>query len=314
MVYGRRSYRRNRRTRSRTLSTRNIYLRKSATNQAKQINALKRRVNYVSRQCRPEIKTWYVAPKHMEWNNSVLLTDPIYLEPDVNELLPEDIRDDVSALNPDWYDYPAQIANMQTGKQQPYTNVNYIMENYNGATIVATDDMMMTMPMGTAEGQRVGDTIKLKGAFRIGLSFNYINQAIGAEDVLDGAWVRIIVTQSKSERVTNTAFKNESIFATFGSYGVNYDGLVNCPLAQGITDNLAILRDTKIRLTSDSPQKQFVMHVKPKYRTIRFRDQESGKSNHSFQVFILVTGLKYNASVGERVEGTIWYKCGYTDN
>ena len=46
----------NRKYSRRTLSTRNIYSNRSARSQAYQIAALKRRINYVSRQCKPEIK------------------------------------------------------------------------------------------------------------------------------------------------------------------------------------------------------------------------------------------------------------------
>lgn len=58
MVYGRkrRSGRRTVRRGSRALSTRNIYGNKSARSQARQISSLKRRINHVYRQCRPETK------------------------------------------------------------------------------------------------------------------------------------------------------------------------------------------------------------------------------------------------------------------
>lgn len=52
-IYKRSNYRKYSR---RTLSTRNIYSNRSARSQAYQIAALKRRINYVSRQCKPEIK------------------------------------------------------------------------------------------------------------------------------------------------------------------------------------------------------------------------------------------------------------------
>lgn len=59
MVYGRRrsTYRRKGRRNIRSLSTRNIFNNKGARAQANQINSLKRRINYVYRQCKPEIKT-----------------------------------------------------------------------------------------------------------------------------------------------------------------------------------------------------------------------------------------------------------------
>lgn len=58
MAYGRRrsTYRRKGRRGHRTLSTRNIFNNKSARAQARQISSLKRRINYVYRQCRPEVK------------------------------------------------------------------------------------------------------------------------------------------------------------------------------------------------------------------------------------------------------------------
>lgn len=59
MAYGRkRTYSRRRNYRSsRTLSTRNIFNNKGSRAQASQINSLRRRINYVYKQCKPEIKT-----------------------------------------------------------------------------------------------------------------------------------------------------------------------------------------------------------------------------------------------------------------
>lgn len=58
MAYGNRrtSYRRKGRRSARTLSTRRIFANKSARSQAKQINALKRRVNRVYSRTKPEVK------------------------------------------------------------------------------------------------------------------------------------------------------------------------------------------------------------------------------------------------------------------
>nr|QXN75474.1 MAG: capsid protein [Virus sp.] len=57
MAYARRStYRRKGRRGNRTLSTRRIFGNKSAKSQAKQINALKKSINRVYRQCKPEYK------------------------------------------------------------------------------------------------------------------------------------------------------------------------------------------------------------------------------------------------------------------
>lgn len=56
MPIKRRFYKRRYARRRSTLSTRNIYSNRSARSQAYQIAALKRRINYVSRQCKPEVK------------------------------------------------------------------------------------------------------------------------------------------------------------------------------------------------------------------------------------------------------------------
>lgn len=61
MPYRKRYYKR-RYNKKRTLSTRNIYANRSAKSQAYQIAALKRRVNYVSRQCKPEVKIMTSSP------------------------------------------------------------------------------------------------------------------------------------------------------------------------------------------------------------------------------------------------------------
>lgn len=56
MPIKRRFYKRRYNRKRSVLSTRNIYANRSARNQAYQIAALKRRINYVSRQCKPEVK------------------------------------------------------------------------------------------------------------------------------------------------------------------------------------------------------------------------------------------------------------------
>lgn len=58
MVNGKRrsTYRRKGRRGNRTLSTRNIFNNKSSRAQANQINAMRKRISYVYRQCRPEVK------------------------------------------------------------------------------------------------------------------------------------------------------------------------------------------------------------------------------------------------------------------
>ena len=60
MAYARRStYRRKGRRGNRTLSTRRIFNNKSAKAQAAQIYALRKSVNRVRRQCKPEVKVQY---------------------------------------------------------------------------------------------------------------------------------------------------------------------------------------------------------------------------------------------------------------
>lgn len=56
MAYGYKRYRRYRKSRSNRLSTRRVFAKTSAKAQASQINTLRKRINYVSRQCRPEMK------------------------------------------------------------------------------------------------------------------------------------------------------------------------------------------------------------------------------------------------------------------
>lgn len=56
MAYGYKRYRRYRKSRSNRLSTRRVFSKTSAKAQASQINTLRKRINYVSRQCRPETK------------------------------------------------------------------------------------------------------------------------------------------------------------------------------------------------------------------------------------------------------------------
>ena len=64
-IYKRRNYRRSTR---KTLSTRNIYNKKSATAQANQIHALKKRISSINKRLRPEIHTHMLS---QVWNKTL---------------------------------------------------------------------------------------------------------------------------------------------------------------------------------------------------------------------------------------------------
>nr|WGN90622.1 capsid protein [Banfec virus 1] len=71
MVYGKR-YNRRRYRRNRKLTKANIYLNKSARSQAKQINALNRKISYIAKRDRPETKVLYKPPVGSVFSNSTL--------------------------------------------------------------------------------------------------------------------------------------------------------------------------------------------------------------------------------------------------
>lgn len=81
MVYGRRrsTYRRKGRRGTRALSTRNIFNNKGARSQANQINSLRKRINYVYRQCKPEIKTIESNPVTLTLKQIPVNGDPFHL-------------------------------------------------------------------------------------------------------------------------------------------------------------------------------------------------------------------------------------------
>lgn len=73
MAYGYKRYRRYRKSRSNRLSTRRVFSKTSAKAQASQINTLRKRINYVSRQCRPEIKVLNGAVLSNTFDSQTLL-------------------------------------------------------------------------------------------------------------------------------------------------------------------------------------------------------------------------------------------------
>lgn len=90
MVYGRKrsSYARKARRSSRTLSTRRIFNNKGAKAQAKQIYALRRAVNRVKSQCKPEVKVQYTAQtsnRGFTYHNNNNITDARFAMPTINE-------------------------------------------------------------------------------------------------------------------------------------------------------------------------------------------------------------------------------------
>ena len=77
MPYGRRRVGRygRRRYRSRVLSTRNIYARRSSMSQATQIAALKRKVNKVYKACKPEMKVCHGDTFEQTFSNGAIATN-----------------------------------------------------------------------------------------------------------------------------------------------------------------------------------------------------------------------------------------------
>lgn len=73
MAYGNKRYRRYRKSRSNRLSTRRVFSKTSAKAQASQINTLRKRINYVSRQCRPEMKVLNGAVLSKTFDSQTLL-------------------------------------------------------------------------------------------------------------------------------------------------------------------------------------------------------------------------------------------------
>lgn len=73
MAYGYKRYRRYRKSRSNRLSTRRVFSKTSAKAQASQINTLRKRINYVSRQCRPETKVLNGAVLSKTFDSQTLL-------------------------------------------------------------------------------------------------------------------------------------------------------------------------------------------------------------------------------------------------
>lgn len=89
MANARRStYRRKGRRGNRSLSTRRIFNNKSAKAQASQIYALKRAVNRVRSQCKPEVKVQYTqntANRIFSYSGSVPVTDAMFPMPTISE-------------------------------------------------------------------------------------------------------------------------------------------------------------------------------------------------------------------------------------
>lgn len=80
MAYGRkRTYYRKRFRNRRTLSTRNIFNNKGSRAQASQINSLRKRINFVYKQCKPEVKTIESNPISLTLNYPGLADLPYHI-------------------------------------------------------------------------------------------------------------------------------------------------------------------------------------------------------------------------------------------
>lgn len=81
-----RYYRRNRRYVRRPLTTRNIYMNRSARSQATQIAALRKRVNRVYRACKPELKTTTSNPfEQLFSNGATAISAKSFVCPDIDK-------------------------------------------------------------------------------------------------------------------------------------------------------------------------------------------------------------------------------------
>lgn len=162
---------------------------------------------------------------------------------------------------------------------------------------------------GGANNQKIGDKIYEK-SLQIQLYSEYFNSSDtgyhGTES--SGATVRVFVVQHKTKGSPNDTYAISTFLENPDNSGPAYNILAVKSFAPNITQDWRILANKVFTLTSARNQKLLKLAVKP--GTIRF----DASDNHNFiKVYVVVSGLHWDADFKETVQTTVNVKLVYTD-
>lgn len=253
----RRNYRRYRRGTSR-LSTSRVLTRRSSIAQARQIIALRRRVNRVYKATKPEVKVF-----------------------------------------------------TGTTRTQTYTN-NLGSDTYS-ATLLAAPQQQ-----GTDDFQFVGNLVSVRNLrLLVNAEYNITeNNSVDEPSFHKGeasfASLRIIVVQPKQPTTPTVSTPPlAEIISYNASSGNDYSLRYISPLARNFSTKYKLLADAKIPLNVNSPEKNRVINIRP--FSIRYSQTGSVPAANFPIVYIVTSGLHFDANFTDQIRCTWAYKIAYTD-
>lgn len=169
----------------------------------------------------------------------------------------------------------------------------------------------MTSPdLGTGDGQRIGNSIKVINGV-LYLSMEYFNNSqTGYHNTESaGCQYRIVIGQFNTKHGASAVPGIDDLFEFPSNTGANYTQMALSPFKEGITSQYSILRDLRGVLTSDYNQKMMKIAFKPKRPYVW---DDGGMFNNCWACLI-VTGLHYDTDFQETVKITVSDKLVYTD-
>lgn len=293
MAYGRRrsSYRRKGRRGSRSLSARNVYLNKGARAQAKQIMALKRKINRVYRATKPEVKIAYTIPEQHRWTDYQFVQQEGQVSPDF-ALPMEQARI-----------YDIGFPDIGTGDDEMVGNtINLLPPTvYMNFTIEQINDIRLAQ---TAMAQNLNEYTR--------------------------ASVRCVFFMSKTimehfpiiDNLVNVSKPTANPGGVNGLYGPMYELNTVNPLADEVSSRYKVLKDIRFTLTYDKPMRNLRVKLPVgKIRKYVKAEQEADFSKGAIYCVIIVSGNKTQSVYGggshlymvPAVNSSFYAKVPYTD-
>lgn len=163
---------------------------------------------------------------------------------------------------------------------------------------------------GTQDDQRTGSAFRIKNLMiRINMEY-YNNSATGYHTSESaGTPVRIIVIRTVGPVAASFDTSLDNLLEHSGYGGSDYTARAISPFKRAVTQQFKIVYNKLVYLTSDKNQRSVFIST-GRNRQIEFNMQ--GLAPY-YVVYIAPAGLHYDDDFKEYIQGTMVYRCSYTD-
>lgn len=161
---------------------------------------------------------------------------------------------------------------------------------------------------GVQDFGRLGDAINVKnGQFAISLEY-FNNSATGYHaGESAGCPIRFLVLCDKVPSQAAPALSD--ILSESGMTGASYSLRAISPLKRGVTEDIRVLYDRVINVTTTSNQKNFQINL---HNIGEIRWDKDGNSKHVW-LFVIPSGLHFDTDFTETIQYSLVSKCAFTD-